>query len=88
MIAFLASWPGRLAVLGLAVVIAAGAGYFKGGRDERAEMLRDTVKALQNRSAIDADVQGLSAFDLCVGIGGLPNECEELRRLDETAETE
>lgn len=59
-------------------------GYLKGRSDGRVEVLNTTVRAYEKRSKVDNEVQDLSRFDLCVSLGGLPNECSQLRGLVKT----
>lgn len=61
-------------------------GYAKGRSDGRVEVLKDTVKAYQKRNDVDATVKNMDAAALCVELGGLLDECEQLRGLDAAAE--
>ena len=61
------------------------AAYFKGRADYRAELLEDTLKAHETRDEIDAKIDELDRRDLCIRLGGLPDECDELRGVEETA---
>ena len=63
-----------------------GAGYYKGRSDGRISQLKATVQAHENRKSIDQAVDDLNGYDLCRDIGGLPDECAELRGLDQAAE--
>ncbi len=74
----------------IAIVVAglmAGA-YFKGRSDARVATLKATVEAYKKREDIDNEVRDLSHYDLCVRLGGLPDECAELRGVEETTEAE
>ena len=82
---------GRPYKIGAAVLLAAvliTGGYFKGKADGRANMLRDTVAAYQKRNAIDGKVRDMDAVAVCVELGGLPDECQQLRWLGSAAEGE
>ena len=69
----------------LAAALAAG-GYVKGKSDARVEVLKDTIIALDKRKEIDGNVQNLPAYEQCLALGGLPDECDELRGMDRAAE--
>lgn len=76
-------------VFGGAVAIAGllfAGGYQKGRSDGRISQLKATVQAHENRKSIDQAVDDLNGYDLCRDIGGLPDECAELRGLDQAAE--
>lgn len=72
------------AVLGAVAI----GGYVKGRHSGRIEQLQDTVEAYEKRKGIDDEVSGVDRYRVCVDLGGLPVECEQLRGLDETAEGE
>jgi len=48
----------------------------------RVEALAATVEAYQKRSDVDAEVRNMDAVALCVELGGLRDECAELRGLE------
>jgi hypothetical protein len=67
------------------LVIAIGAiGYVKGRSDGRVQQLKDSLTAYQNREKVERDVSQLDGPALCRELGGLPDDCEQLRRMDET----
>lgn len=71
--------------LGAAALIAVAlflGGYTKGRSDGRVAVLTDTVKAYKKRSDVDATVRKMDAVDLCVELGGLQPDCEQLRGLE------
>ncbi|TIR78950.1 MAG: hypothetical protein E5X15_09925 [Mesorhizobium sp.] len=71
--------------LGAAALICAGlflGGYAKGRSDGRVAVLADTVKAYKKRTDVDATVRNLGAADLCIELGGLHDECEQLRGVE------
>lgn len=73
------TWLYRLAAAALVCVAMFAGGYMKGKADGRVAVLRDTVKAYQKRGDVDAKVRNMDAVALCVELGGLPDECGELR---------
>jgi hypothetical protein len=76
-----------LIAAGVALVAGSGlylVGYFSGIRDGRIEQLKDTIAAEKARDKIDADTARLSDYDLCVSLGGLPDQCAELRGVGKT----
>ena len=68
-------------VVAIAGLLFAG-GYQKGRSDGRISQLKDTVQAHENRKVIDQTVGGLNGYDLCRQLGGLPDECAELRGVE------
>ncbi len=73
---------GKFAGLAIAVMIIAGVAFHKGRGFERAKSLRATVEAMKKRDRIDENISGLDDVKLCVLAGGLPDECEQLRRVE------
>ncbi|KAB2655870.1 hypothetical protein F9K94_15185 [Brucella tritici] len=41
-----------------------------------------TAKAIQKRTNIDEKIIGMDAVALCLELGGLPEQCNELRRVE------
>jgi hypothetical protein len=79
----------KLALAGVALTILAGAygtGYFKGRADGRTAQLKQAVKAYETRNGIDTVVDGLGSQQLCIELGGLPDECAQLRGLDQATQ--
>ena len=72
------------ALVGAAAIV----GYVKGNGAGRIEQLQDTVEAYEKRKGIDNAVSGVNRYQLCVDLGGLRDECEQLRGVDEAAEGE
>ncbi|WP_034853157.1 hypothetical protein [Sinorhizobium sojae] len=70
-----------IAILIAVAVIA----YVKGRRDGRVGQLRDSVEAFQNRGKIDNETNALNRSAVCRRLGGVPEQCDELRRMDEAA---
>lgn len=63
-------------------------GYVKGNSAGRIEQLQDTVEAYEKRKGIDNAVSGVNRYRVCVDLGGVRDECEQLRGVDEAAEGE
>lgn len=57
--------------------------YLKGRSDGRVEILNSTVRAYEKRSKVDNDTQNLGRFDLCLALGGVPDECAKLRGVEQ-----
>jgi len=74
----------------LAALVAAflilGAGYTYGTMKERQRAAlaaaEATAKAIQKRTKIDEEIIGMDAVALCNELGGLPEQCNELRRVE------
>lgn len=80
-----------LTKFGLVAIIAFGltyVGYQKGRYDGRIEQLKGSVEAYQERGDIDNETRNLGDYDLCLRVGGLPDQCDELRRLDQATPAE
>lgn len=83
MLFLLTNWRGIAAGAIVASLAAFPAGYLKGRSDGRLTQLQDTVKAYQARKDIDHAVTDLGAYDRCLELGGLPNDCKQLRGLEQ-----
>ncbi|TIV35405.1 MAG: hypothetical protein E5V91_26155 [Mesorhizobium sp.] len=59
--------------------------YSSGRAAGRVEQLQDTVEAYGKRTGIDYETNSLGRDALCRELGGVPDECEQLRGLDATA---
>ena len=76
--------------LSLAAALAAflflGAGYTYGTMKERQRSAlaaaEATAKALEKRADIDETIIGMDAYRLCIELGGVRDECEQLRRVE------
>jgi hypothetical protein len=75
----------KIAILLAVVVGLFGAGYLKGNSDGRVDQLQDSVEAFENRGEVDDEVGNLDDRALCIRLGGVPEQCDELRRLAEAA---
>jgi len=75
------------ALLALTIVAAAFiSGFFYGKQSHRDKELRQTIEALHEREKINETIHKLDDVGLCVGLGGLRNDCARLlRRLGEAA---
>lgn len=86
MLVLLKCWQiGAGAVLG--ALIASAPVYFYGkheGRQQAAvEAARQTAAAIQERARTDETIKSLDASALCIELGGLPDQCIQLRGLAE-----
>lgn len=84
MISFLASPSFRVFALLAMIVSSWVAGFLAGTRSGRVEQLEATVEAIARRGKIDAKMSSCDARCLCLGLGGLPDQCDKLRGLDQT----
>ncbi|WP_412033110.1 hypothetical protein ACLIR7_05815 [Nitratireductor aquimarinus] len=50
--------------------------------------LQADVDAYQKREGIDHEVDGMERYRVCIDLGGLPDDCEQLRRMEEAASAE
>lgn len=78
----LLSPAGKAACVALAIGAVFGAGVYYGKSWGRVEQLQDTIDAYQAREGIDHEISGWDRVRLCVELGGLRDECEQLRRLE------
>jgi len=85
MMAYLASPIGKIAAAIIIGAVLVGAGYIKGRSDGKLRQMKDTVEAVQNRGVIDNAVSKLGDYSLCIRLGGLPDDCAQLRGMDSTA---
>lgn len=60
-------------------------GHSAGLRDGRVEQLEKSIQAEKDRKNVDQDIAGLDDYDLCIRVGGLPDDCEQLRGVDAPA---
>lgn len=76
----------------LAGVVALVAAYLWGRADGtsagRIEQLEDTITAHETRGKIDEDVGAADRYALCIDLRGLPDQCDELRRMEKAAKPE
>lgn len=63
-------------LVGAALVTAAlWYGYQWGNDAARLDALRKSVEMMRERSESDAAIAGMSDVDLCVELGGMPDDC-------------
>lgn len=72
-----------LAFVGFLASATFGVGYYKGQAAGKAQQLKQAVKAYETRNGIETIVDGLGHQQLCIELGGLPDQCAELRGLDQ-----
>lgn len=75
-------FPYLLAAAVVLLAIVGGAGYYKGRTDGQKAQLKATVEAYRKREGIDDEVHGMGDIALCIELGGLRDQCEQLRRLE------
>lgn len=78
----------HLIFAGAAVVFVGGVywyGYSSGRNDGKIEQLEASIQAERDRKDVDKEVAGLDDYALCIRVGGLPEQCDELRRMDAAA---
>lgn len=63
-------------------------GKVQGRHEAEIAQLRATVEAHIKREGVDNEVSAMDKYAICVDLGGLPAECDELRRLEESTEAE
>lgn len=87
MMALIPSWLKYSLAALLAAFFVFGAGYAYGTMKERQRAAlaaaEATAKAIQKRANIDEKIIGMDAIALCNELGGLPEQCNELRGLGE-----
>ena len=62
-------------------------GYNSGKRVAQIEQLKADVDARIKREGINNDVRSMDRYAICIDLGGLPDQCDELRRMEQAAET-
>ncbi|GGB10276.1 hypothetical protein GCM10011491_42800 [Brucella endophytica] len=67
-------------------LLAAGPVYLYGaaqGRQQAALSAAEaTVKAIQQRGDVDEKIIDMDGYRLCLELGGVPDECDQLRRVE------
>jgi hypothetical protein len=78
---------GAGAIIGM--LLAAGPlyviGKHEGRRQAAVERLQADVEAFVKREGIDNEVGGMDRYRICIELGGLPDQCEQLRGLGKAA---
>ncbi|MGB3536779.1 MAG: hypothetical protein WBA42_01330 [Mesorhizobium sp.] len=74
----------------MGALVAAGPAYLYGKHEGRQQAavarLEADVSAHIKREGIDHEVDGMERYRICLDLGGLPNDCGQLRGVDETTE--
>lgn len=74
----------------LGALVASGPAYLYGKHDGRQQAavarLEADVDAYVKREGIDHEVDGMDRYRICLDLGGLPNDCEQLRGVEETTQ--
>lgn len=81
-IAALTSLPSRIGIFLTIAFMIAAFGYMKGREAGKVEQLKGSVEAYKTRNETNNEVNNLDDIELCLELGGLRDECNELRRLD------
>lgn len=63
-------------------------GYSAGKHAAKIEQLQADVDAHVKREGIHNEVSAMDRYAVCIDIGGLPDDCNELRRLEESSKSE
>ncbi|WP_273728096.1 hypothetical protein [Brucella gallinifaecis] len=84
-LAVIPNWLKIVTAAVLAAFLCLAAGYVAGTIKERQRSAlaatEATAKAIQKRADIDEEVINMDAHRLCLELGGLREQCDELRRL-------
>ena len=83
MLWFVSHWRVFAVIAGL---LAGACLYALGRHDGKQQAAYDwalaTAKQIQKRAEIDEDIYGLDSVGLCLELGGLQSDCEQLRRVE------
>ena len=79
---------GGVAVCAVIGTLAYWQGRSDGGSIAKTKQLTKSIEAYKDRIIIDDEIQNLSDYSICVDIGGLPDDCEQLRGLHAPAENQ
>lgn len=80
------NWRGIVCGLLFGGLLALPIGYVKGKTAGKVAQLQGAVDAFKNRKDIDYATSNLGAYALCIELGGLPDECGQLRGVDKAPE--
>ena len=79
MLALILSPIGRMVGIGAIVLAVIGGAYLKGSNDARDKinkaMVKATVEQLKQRGQIDAEVSKSDIEEICIELGGSPDDC-------------
>ena len=70
----------------VALPIAYTIGKHDGRQQAAVAALEADVDAYVKREGIDHEVDGMERYRICLDLGGLPNDCEQLRGVEEAPE--
>lgn len=74
----------------LGALVASGPVYLYGKHEGRQQAavaaLEADVKAYIKREGIDHEVDSMERYRICLDLGGLPDDCEQLRGVEEATE--
>ena len=91
MLAFILSPIGRsIAMAVAALLLVFGAIYVlekRGAERLQARIDKATIEAFKRRQSVDNETQSLGDFDLCISLGGMHGQCEQLRGMAKDAPT-
>lgn len=59
-------------------------GHHVGYSEGKVEQLKASVEAYKTRDKVDEEVSGLNSVQLCIELGGLRDDCNQLRGVEET----
>lgn len=59
--------------------------YRAGKAAERLDRLQSDIEAYQKREGIENEVGGMDHYRICIELGGMQSDCEQLRRVEEAA---
>lgn len=78
---WLFSLPGKIAMAALAGALLYGAGQWQGrtaaNANAEARGAKATIEQLKERGMIDEAVDNTDLVDLCIELGGLPDNCRQ-----------
>ena len=74
-----------IAIGALAAVIALSGAFMLGAHSERykanIKLNQNIIKAVRSRAGINEKINDMDALALCIELGGVPEQCEQLRGL-------
>lgn len=65
-----------------------GGSYLYGKQAGRVTQLERSIKLEKARKNVDNDVAHRDDYQLCISVGGVPDDCEQLRRVDPAPENQ
>lgn len=74
-----------IAIGALAAAVALSGAFILGAHSERykanIKLNQNIIKAVRSRAGINEKINDMDALALCIELGGVPDQCEQLRRL-------